>query len=1308
MPSSTSFFSRLRQKKRGNSPVEPEHEDEPITTHETQPVKDHVQSTQSENTPNLWNTAYDCLKIEENELVDTYERILSRELKGSAGGNIIGHGDARKRQLQMEELLQVGKTRLERRDNVKKAVGKAMQGVLALNDVIGAALQPVPQAALAWVGVSFALQILVNPTTESTANRTGIIYVTSRMDWYCELSQLLLKENTVDRGTPTGLRSQLEGQLVNLYKLLLLYLIRAICSFHRNRVVNYLQGMVKFNDWEGSVQSIKAAELVVQQDAANFNTQQIRSPLEQLISFAQNQETNFLSNVEQAIQDQSKLQDLCLTDPRDDMDRIEQSKGRLLKDSWNPGKGKTMLMIGIIQEMLQATQDTGLVSFFFCQKTDPNLDNATAILRGLIYQLAVQENALISYIRSEYDSRGRSLFEDANAFFALSRILSKILDHPSLSNVYLVVDALDECQTDLQPLLELIMQHTSPRLRWLVASRPGDDIRGVLNVDSYTELDLDRDAVENVRTVVSAYINYEVANLLQQKKYNPKLQQEIKDYLQLHADDTFLWVALVCQQLRQTILWKTLSVLKSFPSGLKPLFQRMMESMKGLGEESPEVLDYCRRILAAVTLALRPLHLSELGLVAGLEPELVEDHVSLVEISAKDYLSTHGRDDIFPEGVAATHSEIVSQALKEMANTLHRDIWNLHDPGSSIKVFQAPILDPLAHIGYVCTHWIYHICELDADTQQGLGLCDGGEVEDRQRGEMISKLEQSLTIISSKTTQLLPLVTDAKHFVGYHQHVIAATPLQIYSSTLVFSPASSPVKRLFEDQIPSWIKRVPSLDTDWNMQTEQIVQTFKCQQEGRVESVAFSSNDNILVSRTALVERPISVWNVQTGEHLRFLENHTEGLTCTGVSSDAQVTIAEYHALRIWDAYTGALKHTISIEKYRLALIDVSPAGDVALCDGQIQIWNTSDGKIKETFGEFDQTVLGMTLSPVGTRLAVKLLNGGIQIWESGKRSWSIIQALETGSTIIAMRFSGDGRKLAIISGPRVHVWDTAIPENWHTPAAHSKPIVVIRASPCGKWLLTGTIDEIGLWDRATGLLVRTVDTSRYWTVSLKFSHDARHILCTGADDKLVAWVTQTGDTVLTGHCKSMRQAIFSPDGRRVLASSRRGTVCIWSLESGDLERTIATDEELLSPFAWSLNGLFFASSSLTGLKIWNAETQAVQEVSADHDFILGIAFSHDGQYLACSTSECIWVYDIETEVTLHALDPGSISATDLRFSEGGSHLFTNNGCIALPSEPSFRGDNDDHYDPANWVGYGLNVFMEITYNGKPLLKLPP
>lgn len=127
--------------------------------------------------------------------------------------------------------------------------------------------------------------------------------------------------------------------------------------------------------------------------------------------------------------------------------RIEQTKGGLLKGSYkwildkpdfqrwrddeqsrllwikgDAGKGKTMLLIGIINELTELTANTGLLSFFFCQGTDSRLNNATALLRGLIYLLLIKQKRLISHLRTRYDHAGKTLFEDTNAFYALSEI----------------------------------------------------------------------------------------------------------------------------------------------------------------------------------------------------------------------------------------------------------------------------------------------------------------------------------------------------------------------------------------------------------------------------------------------------------------------------------------------------------------------------------------------------------------------------------------------------------------------------------------------------------------------------------------------------------------------------------------------------------------------------------------------------------------------------------------------------------------------------------------------------------------------
>ena len=146
------------------------------------------------------------------------------------------------------------------------------------------------------------------------------------------------------------------------------------------------------------------------------------------------------------------IQDLRLSDPRDDKKRIEDSKGGLLEHSYrwvlqnsdfqqwrdnqhshllwikgDPGKGKTMLLCGIINELKMSMANTELLAYFFCQATDSRISNATAALRGLVFLLVDQQPSLISYIQMKYNHAGKLLFEDANAWIALSEILANIL-----------------------------------------------------------------------------------------------------------------------------------------------------------------------------------------------------------------------------------------------------------------------------------------------------------------------------------------------------------------------------------------------------------------------------------------------------------------------------------------------------------------------------------------------------------------------------------------------------------------------------------------------------------------------------------------------------------------------------------------------------------------------------------------------------------------------------------------------------------------------------------------------------------------
>jgi hypothetical protein len=77
------------------------------------------------------------------------------------------------------------------------------------------------------------------------------------------------------------------------------------------------------------------------------------------------------------------------------------------------------------------------------------------------------------YVRKKHDHAGEAMFEDANAWVVLVEIFEAVLQDLSLRMTYLIIDALDECITNLPILLDFVAKQSSvsSRVKWIVSSR---------------------------------------------------------------------------------------------------------------------------------------------------------------------------------------------------------------------------------------------------------------------------------------------------------------------------------------------------------------------------------------------------------------------------------------------------------------------------------------------------------------------------------------------------------------------------------------------------------------------------------------------------------------------------------------------------------------------------------------------------------------------------------------------------------------------------------------------------------------------
>lgn len=481
---------------------------------------------------------------------------------------------------------------------------------------------------------------------------------------------------------------------------------------------------------------------------------------------------------------QACLRDLRTTHPPDDKGRIQNTNGGLLRDSYSwildneefkqwqnsrespllwirgdPGKGKTMLLCGIIDELARLNGESSNISFFLCQAADIRINNATAVLRGLIYLLVVNQPCLLAHVRSRYDQAGKALFEDVNAWSALLAIFKDILKDPVLKDVYLIIDALDECITGLRSLLDFIVQDSPvhPQIKWIVSSRNWPEITERLYIAPQVapiSLELNEASVSEA---VKKYIYHKVGILAKVKRYNDNVRDKVCRHLLLNSQDTFLWVALVYQNLDRTPPRYALKKLEAFPPGLDALYSRMLNQVR-----KSEDAELCKQILAIMSTVYRPITLYELASVIEMPEDsydaneclseivafcgsfltLREDTVAFVHQSAKEFiLREESLAEILPKGIDAEHHSIFARSVNMIFKTLRRDILNIKLPGFPAKDIKRPIPYPLAAAEYACVYWVDHLQASISDATYRLSPADRNRVDTFLRQKYLHWLE---------------------------------------------------------------------------------------------------------------------------------------------------------------------------------------------------------------------------------------------------------------------------------------------------------------------------------------------------------------------------------------------------------------------------------------------------------------------------------------------------------------------------------------------------------------------------------------
>ncbi|RWA05589.1 hypothetical protein EKO27_g9520 [Xylaria grammica] len=1144
-------------------PVEPLHGPAP-----TGPIEPSEPTSLSQE---LWNAAYSALEVEEAELVEAYVKTLHEVLGGETG-----EADATDTLKEMEDP--------KRRQEYMSELG-----------IVDLTLKAVPQtapAALPWAGVCLGLEILRNPAREMNSNLEGIAYAISRMDWYCALTELLLNKNNAAGGDMSqGVLSQLKGNIIELYKALLLYQIKSIVSYYRNRVGRFFRDMGKWDDWEGSIQHVKDVEKSIRADIDQYCQGQTKTSLDELSHHA-NEQTTLLGNIRQDIHSfisQQKAasrnkdkadcrRDLCVVNPQHDMQRIKNNKDQLLDDayewifdtpeykmfsSWDSSKlespqpqmlwlkghagtGKTMLMIGLIRRF--SSQSAALapaVSFFFCQGTDAKLRNATAVLRSLIWLLLLQQRHLISHLLQDYKDSGASLFTDQNSFVALSEVFKNMLKDDELLPVYFAVDSLDECVENRAELIALISSTLtlSKNVRWLLSSRPEVDVPSDPRAaKSLVEIDTQRP-----ERPVKAYIDYKLNTLKGRKGYGDEVLKEILKIVQERAGNTFLWVALA--------------------------FKALGEMNSGVDRSEKSMPSDCKKVLKAAFLAFRPLSFSELSIaITGLGIDITEDAVeecgsffavadkivNFIHQSTKDFLKDKGFLS-WVEGLSI--------------------LGKVHDGLLSLKERVRIVETLYGHAAVVSS---------------------------------VAFLPNQKTLASASHDRTVRFYDAA---TGAHRQTLNPQKSGIHS--MAFSRGGETLAITIEDRVQLW-----------NVAARRLAGAVRYQMleghTGVVIAVAFSHDGEMLVSGSE--DGTIRVWDVATGELQKTIEPQMEHVYAVAFSPDNKtLAVGGYigggdGAVSLWDVATGAHIDSFGRDSEPVTAVVFSPDGGILASaaydrtESFKKLTLRPQSPTSRRFKGHTGSVLAVAFSPDGKTLASGSFDNTVRLWDITAAWPSSDRPGELSDPVTAVGFLPNGKILVSASeSGLLRLWDVAtaqpdsIVEEYRidlSPGAY-RPThgMTLAVSSDGTMIAFNLGNGIQIWDRTI-----TSPNSKvlgiHDALDVVFSPDNKMLASVSGDHALLLYdLTATWPERRVLLSKGVWEIAFSPDSKMLASISLgKGALRLWDLTAtppkgrvllpkGVWEIAFSPDSKMLASFSFGDNKLKFwdltvAAASLEGKEL--------------------------------------------------------------------------------------------------------------------------
>jgi len=356
---------------------------------------------------------------------------------------------------------------------------------------------------------------------------------------------------------------------------------------------------------------------------------------------------------------------------------------------------------------------------------------------------------------------------------------------------------------------------------------------------------------------------------------------------------------------------------------------------------------------------------------------------------------------------------------------------------------------------------------------------------------------------------------------------------------------------------------------------------------------------------------------------LTSIHGHTGAVTAVAVSGTGTTMVSgsSDHTLKLWSCYSFLPTTVLTGHQSSVRDVAFDPSGETiatASDDGMVWLWNATSGEVHHVL--------------------------------RGHEAY-----------VSALAYSSDGELLATGSGDHsIRVWDAESGDFLTFFDGHSKWISDLAFSPDNKYLASASGDKtVRIWDVEAEECIATLEGHDSWVHCLAWNAAGTRLISGGAEGRVIEWDPYRGEE-LSRHQLSdqgIRDVLFGPEGKQVLAASLDDLIHRYSVDGGQLE-PLARHRSGVTAMTLSPNKTRLASADNQGnVLIWDTadwsmltdlRTGQNSSSSALRKTVRTLVFSPDGARLAVGQDRIVRIWESQPSSTRHSAMLAASSVVDL------------------------------------------------------------